>query len=115
MMQANHTTPMPTVMRSRLRSATDDPPRRAGDAAAEHVGQAAAPALVQQDQQDHAAELVSDEHDGEERVITAEAYVTSVAIGQSDRHVVEPADAGELVGLEAGTADQAAVDVRAAP
>ena len=53
MTQANQMTPMPMVKRSRLRSATDEPPERAGHAAAEHVGQAAAAALVQQDQQDH--------------------------------------------------------------
>ena len=53
MTQANQMTPMPTVSRSRLRSATDEPPRRAGDAAAEHVGEAAAPALVEQHEQDH--------------------------------------------------------------
>ena len=58
-MQANQMTPIPTVKRSRLRSATDDPPERAGDAAAEHVGEAAAAALVQQDEQDQQTALVS--------------------------------------------------------
>ena len=53
MTQANQMTPIPTVKRSRLRSATDEPPEGAGDAAAEHVGEAAAAALVEQHQQDH--------------------------------------------------------------
>ena len=41
----------PTVKRSRLRSATERAAQRAGHAAAEHVGQAATLALVQQDEQ----------------------------------------------------------------
>ena len=35
--------------------------------------------------------------------------------GSEDRHVVEPADAAELVGLQARPADEAAVDVGLAP
>ena len=51
-MQANQITPTPTVMRSRFLSATDEPPSAAGDATAEHVGQATAAALVEQDHHD---------------------------------------------------------------
>ena len=47
--------PRPMVMRSRLRSASAGPAEGGGDAAAEHVGQAAALALVQQHEEDRAA------------------------------------------------------------
>ena len=50
-MQANQTSATATVNRSRLRSATEDAAQRGGHAAAEHVGQAATLALVQQDEQ----------------------------------------------------------------
>ena len=52
MTQANQMAPTPTVNRSRLRSATDDPPSELDDTAAEHVGQSAAPTLVQQHESD---------------------------------------------------------------
>ena len=51
------------------------------------------------------------EQDGEDESHGREPYVTNVARRSQHRHVVEPADAAELVGLQARAADQAAVDV----
>ena len=114
MTQANQMTPMPTVIRSRLRSATDEPPRRAGDAAAEHVGEAAAAALVEQDEQDQQA-AGDHEHDAVKIRVTAETPNRTVPQRSQHRHVVEAADAAELVGLQARAADQGSRRRRPSP
>ena len=61
-MAANQTSPTATVKRSRLRSAHRRAAQRDGHAAAEHVGQPAALALVQQDQQGQ-EQAGEDQHD----------------------------------------------------
>src|SRR5690349_1462899 len=70
----------------------------ARDAAAEHVRQSAAPALVEQDQQNEEQARQHEEH-GERDDHGGEAYFTKAT--SDDRHVVEPADTAELVGLQA--------------
>ena len=51
-MQANQITPMPIVMPVEVALGDRGAAEPAGDAAAEHVGEPAAAALVEQDQQD---------------------------------------------------------------
>ena len=62
-MQTNHSTPKKMVIRSRLRSTTEDEPK-VEKRPAEHVGQAAALALVQEHEQDQ-HQAGDDQDDGE--------------------------------------------------
>ena len=113
MMQANQMTPMPTVSRSRLRSATDEPPSEL-ETPPPNMSDSPPPRPLCSRTSRIIRALVMHEHDGEEQSHGQQAYVNVCAISE-DGHVVEPADAAELVGLEARAADEAAVDVRLRP
>jgi hypothetical protein len=70
MTQANQMTPTPVEVALRDGRAAE----RAGDATTEHVREAAAPALVQEHEQDHDG-AGDHQHDGEEQLHSTEAYV----------------------------------------
>src|SRR6478735_7286346 len=109
MTHANHTTPIPTVMRSRLRSATDDPPRPL-DTPPPNMSESPPPRPLWRSTSRIISKLVITSKTS--KTITTVGSLTDEARQSEDGHVVEPADPAELVGLEAGTADETAVDVR---
>src|SRR5690349_5624067 len=109
MTQANQMTPTPTVSRSRLRSATDEPPREL---------ETPPPNMSERPPPRPLCRSTS-------RIMTALVIIstmvkssctvrkpTSEGRRSDDRHVVEAADRAELVRLQARTAHQAAVHVR---
>src|SRR5689334_4438254 len=108
MTQANQMAPMPTVNRSRFRSATEEPPSEL-DTPPPNMSDRPPPRPLCRRTSTTSRKLVSMSRMVKSRV-TVENPTSR--IGQSEQgHVVEPADPGELVHLEARTAHQAAVDI----
>src|SRR4051795_13204718 len=107
-MQANQMTPAPIVMRSRLRSATEEPPRPL-ETPPPNMSERPPPRPLWSRTSRMSNRLV--------RMSSTVKVMTTVGNsnprGQvlDDRHVVEPADPTELVGLQARAADQGTVDV----
>src|SRR6478752_7573877 len=104
MTEANQMTPMPTVSRSRFRSATDEPPRELERPPPRPLCRRTSMII---------SRLVAMRMIVKRRS-TARSYVTPGARpkGCSQHwHVVVPADAAELVGLQARPAHQAPVHV----
>src|SRR6201991_4032420 len=108
MTQANQMTPTPTVRRSRLRSATDEPPREL-ETPPPNMSERPPPRPLCRSTRRIMRALV----------IMSTMVKSSCTVGNptsegrrsDDRHVVVAADPAELLRLEARAADQAAVDV----
>src|SRR6478735_7192753 len=108
MTHANHTRPMPTAMRSRLRSATDDPPSPL-ETPPPNMSESAPPRPLWRSTSRIISKLVMTSKTS--KTITTGGSLTDSARRSENGHVIEAADAAELVGLEAGPADEASVDV----
>src|SRR3954468_15265359 len=111
---ANQMTPAPTVMRSRLRSATEEPPRPL-DMPPPNMSESPPPRPLWSRISRISSRLVMTSTTVSERITVAQpnsrwGWQRPVS-GSQGRHVVEPADAAELLVVQAGPTDQTAVDV----
>src|SRR6187551_2864608 len=106
--QANHTKPIPMVMRSRLRSATEDPPTPL-ETPPPNMSESPPPRPLCSSTMRISSKLEMTSKTS--KTITTGWILTDQARWSEDGHVVEPADATELVGLQAGTSYEAPVDV----
>src|SRR6478672_7538721 len=117
-MHANQMTPTPTVNRSRLRSATDDPPKLL-ETPPPNMSERPPPRPLCSSTSrimialDRTSRTVNSRitsgslrHDGAGRTSASPRRPTQI------RHRVEPADPTELVHLQGGASDEASVDVR---
>src|SRR3546814_1142824 len=108
-------TPIPTVSRSRLRSATDEPPRLL-ETPPPNMSDSPPPRPLCMRTRRISTELVITRMMVKSRVTSATLTHTCAEPARAPRrsqhrHVVEPADPAELVGLEARAAHQCPVDV----
>src|SRR5688572_11419482 len=112
-MQANQMTPTPTVKRSRLRSAIDDPPRLL-DTPPPNMSDRPPPRPLWSSTSRIMIALVTTSRMVKARITSGSLrHAGCEPVGASQHgHVVEPADAAELVDLQAGAAHEAPVDVR---
>src|SRR5215210_4938390 len=112
-MQANQMTPTPIVNRSRLRSATDDPPRLL-DTPPPNMSERPPPRPLWSSTSRIMIALDMTSRMVKSRITSGSLrHERREPVGASQHgHVVEPADAAELVHLEARATHEAPVDVR---
>src|SRR3954469_23413083 len=109
MTQANQMTPMPIVSLSRFRSATEDPPREL-ETPPPNMSDIPPPRPLWSSTSRIISALAAIKT-REKSGPTTTAILRHVTRCSEQRHVVEAADRGELVRLEAGAAHQGTVDV----
>src|SRR5689334_8295659 len=107
-MQAIQIPPMPTVIRSRLRSATEDPPELL-DMPPPNMSESPPPRPLWSSTSRISSKLEITSRTS--KTVTTSWSLTHRGRASDDRHGVEPADPAELVGLQTRSAHQRAVDV----